>query len=125
MAVDLIIPEKNTPAAYFDFETSRLYLTGISLPENPRKTFQPLVEFVESIPTLRLAKMDFLIDLKYANSSTHKIIFQLLKNLQRIRQTVDIKIYWYVEDEDLREAVKDIKELLVDLNIHIIVAAKA
>jgi len=99
---DLFI--KNTPSTpEIKFEKSgNLSIKGKSLPEDPRKFYNPLFKWLEDLETETL---DLKVQLEYVNTSSSKRIIELLKIVDNNKKIRKASLYWYydVDDPDMLE----------------------
>lgn len=100
---------QSTPLVFFDGVNKILTIEGVSLPEVAKTFYSKIVDFIENYND------DSIIinhDLGYANSSSSKMIFEILsKAVSRIK---NVEIRWYYDDDDydVFETGKDIEEML-------------
>jgi hypothetical protein len=103
----------NTPAISLNAESQVLTFSGRSLPENAPQFYSPVFDWCNSflvgcnknLPTI------FEFKLEYFNTSSSKLIYELLKLLS---QLPNLEVHWYYEpdDEDLIEAGEEFSELI-------------
>ncbi len=103
----------NTPFISLNAESQVLTFSGRSLPENAPQFYSPVFDwcnaFLENcnkdLPTI------FEFKLEYFNTSSSKLIYELLKLLS---QLPNLEVHWYYEpdDEDLIEAGEEFSELI-------------
>jgi len=103
----------NTPSILLDFENQSLTISGRSLPENAPLFYDSIFEWVkEYLDTANKEKATvFEFKLEYFNTSSSKVIYELLKLLA---QLPSLEVHWYYEtdDEDLLEAGEEFSELI-------------
>lgn len=87
---------KKTPEVKFNTD-GKLFLEGRSLPEYPKKFFQPLIDFVTNIE-VNVASLD--INLEYFNTSSSKCLMDLFKHLEANNKVENIEIIWRYENDD-------------------------
>lgn len=103
----------NTPAISLNAETQVLTFLGRSLPENAPQFYSPVFDWCNTflgnankdLPTI------FEFKLEYFNTSSSKLIYELLKLLS---QLPNLEVHWFYEpdDEDLIEAGEEFSELI-------------
>ncbi|MEQ8548955.1 MAG: DUF1987 domain-containing protein [Cyclobacteriaceae bacterium] len=110
-----------TPAIIFDPEEKYFSITGVSIPEDTPKFYQPVFELFESMSTRNLENLLIEISLVHFNSSTSKALFTLFKLVKKLRNKMEIEIKWQCDpdDEDMQEIIEDYSDAL-DLDIRII-----
>lgn len=79
-----------------------LYISGMSVPEDTVEFYSPVVEwFDELVKHSNSNSFTFIIKLVYFNTSSSKIIYDLLSKLQKNKQHFsELKIIWYYNEED-------------------------
>ena len=99
---DLFI--NNTPATpEIKFEKSgHLSIKGKSLPEDPKKFFNPLFKWLEELDS---EQVDIKVRLEYVNTSSTKRIIELLKTVDNNTKVKKVHMEWYydVDDPDMLE----------------------
>ena len=99
-----------TPNVFFS-EKGILIISGKCLPENAINFFEPIIKkidrFIEKNESINIT-----CELEYINSSSSKVLYQLLEKVVNsgIKQTIN----WYYEedDEDMKELGEDYETLL-------------
>ncbi len=106
----LIIQEdKNTPNVIFDPENSTYKIFGKSFPENSKKFYSPVIEWVEKNPPPSGASVDFSFYFFYLSSSSIISVLEILKRLVVWKQNgVNVNINWSFDEDD--EEIKRIGE---------------
>jgi hypothetical protein len=118
----LIEPAQRTPGIMFSPDENVFYIRGTSSPEDVRKLYYPVIEwmnkFVEEILKGELKTFNtenplrFQIDLSYFNSSSAKFLFDLLSELKKLPPAgIPINVEWHYDEDD-----KDMKEAGVDFS---------
>ncbi len=99
---DLYINYTNsTPEINFK-QSGHLSIKGRSLPEDPKKFFDPLFKWINELDS---EQVDIQIKLEYVNTSSSKRIIELLKlidNNSKIKK-VDMNWYYEIDDSDMLE----------------------
>ena len=100
----------STPAVKFSPD-GRLLIEGRSLPENVKKFYQPLIEWVGMIKA-EVVKID--INLEYLNSASSKKMLELLQVLDAKNSIKILIVNWHyeAEDEDALETGQIFEDLL-------------
>lgn len=113
----LIEGSRKTPKIDFNFRTGEMILTGVSLPENAAKIYEPLLEWIgEYIKSPQLVT-NFRLNLEYYNSATTLWLAKIIKALSRIKgdgYLLFIHMYMNIEDFDELEA-DEVKDLMASL----------
>jgi hypothetical protein len=101
----------DTPNIILD-KTNRIFeISGRSLPEDSAEFYRPVLEWIGRYSKEPNATTDFVFKLEYFNTSSSKLILDVLSALEEIE---GMKIEWcYPEDdEDMEEAGKEFSELV-------------
>ncbi len=113
---DIVDIEKTdrTPKIYFNKHKGIIKITGRAMPENARLFFGPLLQWIEKYIKTPKDKTYIHLDLEYFNSSTSKLIIQMLNPLKEIeKKGKELIIEWYYmeEDDDILDSGKTFEEL--------------
>ncbi|MCI4626415.1 MAG: DUF1987 domain-containing protein [Candidatus Magnetoovum sp. WYHC-5] len=103
---------QRTPEIDFNLELNTFVIKGESYPEDARKFYKPIIEFLEvHLNTVQNADIIFDFELTYFNSSTSKIISRLFNLLENSKDNNVIINWHYLEDDDY---MKELGEELAD-----------
>lgn len=103
---------KSTPEITFDKSQEIFEITGWSKPENTLEFYGPVINWLTEYSSQPNAKTVFNFNLEYFNSSTSKIILQIIRVLEVIHENGQkLEINWYYNDEDNLEAGEAYKSL--------------
>ncbi len=110
-----------TPEIRFDVDGT-FSICGKSYPENTFEFYAPVLSWLETwftLPKQPPIVLDF--ELIYFNSSSSKLLYDLLDILDAHREQQDIRVNWHYhpENESAREAGEDFAEDFEYLNIHL------
>jgi hypothetical protein len=106
----IIDKTKNTPQIIFNKEANNFEISGRSLPEEVTSFFSPVFDWLEEYIANPNDKTVFKLKLEYVNSSTRRVLQEILTVLERIKaQGKDIIIAWYYLEDDL-----EMKEVGID-----------
>jgi hypothetical protein len=121
----IIEPGRRTPGIKFSPGENIFYIRGTSSPEDARKMYCPVVEwinkFIEEILNSGVKTYNnenpirFQIDLNYFNSSSAKFLFDILVGLKKLQPAgIPVIIEWYYEkgDNDEKEGGIDFSHLV-------------
>jgi hypothetical protein len=100
---------KNTPEIKFDLTEKKYYIRGKCFPENAKKHFQPLVQFVSKNPLPDNASLDLNFD--YISSSSIIAVLEFLKHIERMNKTVTVTWRYEEGDEDMRNVGMNFSKL--------------
>ncbi|HYX08561.1 MAG TPA: DUF1987 domain-containing protein [Bacteroidales bacterium] len=91
-----IKPTKSTPQIAC-YHNGSVFIAGRSLPEDPISYFQPLMEWIEMYGH---ENMKVNIKLEYFNTSTSKVLYEMLKNINKKFTANTVNIIWQYEEGD-------------------------
>ncbi|MCH2234675.1 MAG: DUF1987 domain-containing protein [Crocinitomicaceae bacterium] len=98
----LIHSTRKTPEIELNVEEGRIKIHGISIPENSKVFYDPLLNWVGDYLRNPKPETTLIIALRYMNSSTTMIINKILKALDQGIKTPNTLIFeWHYEEEDL------------------------
>ncbi len=107
-----ILSSYNNPSVILDPKNDRFEIKGRSIPENAKKFYDPIIDWLELYSRSPNQRTEFLFHLELLNSTTTKLFTTLLKKLELAAKNSDVKILWLYdeEDEDNKEIGEDLKE---------------
>jgi hypothetical protein len=116
----LIEGSRKTPTIDFNHRAGEIILTGVSLPENAARIYEPLLDWINEYIKSPQPVTNFRLNLEYYNSSTTLWLAKMLKALSKIRgdgYLLFIHMYMNIEDFDELEAdeVKDLMGSLMNI----------
>ena len=110
---NILIEEKREvyiePAVDFNAQTGRCIIKGESFLEETSKFYSPLLQWLTDY-LKQAEKIEFILQLKYFNTSTSKWILNMLGVLKRFEEKGGkVKVVWYYfkDDADMRDDIKD------------------
>ena len=97
-----IAPTPSSPEVDFRFDTHTLSLRGESYPENAAAFYgQVIKRLKEYLGTLQDSKVEVNIALAYFNSSSTKMLFNVIAALDGAAEAGNhIALHWYHDEED-------------------------
>lgn len=99
-----------TPTMEFKPHESLISMIGVSVPSNAKAFYEPILiwleEFVNDPPQNEIVVK---IDLRYFSVSSSVVLLKIFKLFQKVPK---IKIYWYYEDVDMKEAGENYESML-------------
>ena len=118
----IIEPTANSPRIVLDPEARNFEFSGESRPENVRKFYLPILEWLEAYTVeqgkLRDDERTFGLlcqfNFEYFNSTSAKYILDIFKSLNAISsQGIDLEIKWLYEedDEDMLEVGQEMSRM--------------
>lgn len=124
MAKSLIISEqKNTPRVVLDPDSCSFSIVGKSFPENAKKFYQPIYDWVDAYIPPTNSTTEFQFELYYLNSASLIAVLDLMRRLKKWRANGSVVlIKWCYDngDDDMQKVGIDFKKALVDLPIELI-----
>lgn len=107
---------RNTPTVEFK-ENGHLIIEGRAFSEDPRKFFQPLLEWCQRIES---KEVSFEVKLDYLNTSSTKMMKEIIKTIDANShiENKDIKWYYEEDDEDMLEVGQFIEEITFSSNFY-------
>lgn len=105
----IIEPTANSPRIILDPENKNFEFSGESRPENVRKFYLPVLEWLEAYTTAQKALKDdertfglqCQFNFEYFNSTSAKYILDIFKSLNAINALgIGLDIKWLYEDDD-------------------------
>ena len=100
------------PDIILDKENGIFEIGGVSLPENGKEFYQPILDFLSEYSLQPAVTTHFIFNLKYFNISSSKMFLFILYKLGEIRQSGNnVLVTWCYDDEDILEAGKDFEHM--------------
>ena len=121
---DLIIHRtQDTPEVSF-LINGKFRIQGRAYSEDPRKFFEPLISWCQSVS---IDKLDLEVKLDYLNTSSSKMMVDLLRTIDANTKISSKEIKWYFEeeDEDILETGQIIEETTLSTNFYFLEVAEA
>ena len=116
MMEKLVIEEtKNSPYFLFDPSTGYFGITGKSFPENARKVYTPVFEWLKLYNPDSSTKIHLVIQLHYISSSSLINLLELVKRFCSYRENgVDLILSWHYDedDEDMKKVGEDFMKIV-------------
>ena len=106
---------EDTPAIIFNADSGILELSGRSLPEDTAEFYQTALDWLDSYSEKPNAKTNIIFKLEYFNTSSSKLILDLLTKLEDLHNNgTQAMVVWYShsDDEDMQEAGEEFSELI-------------
>jgi hypothetical protein len=108
----IIEPTHRTPSIRFSPSENVFYIRGESSPEDVRKMYYPVIEWVKEFVAEVVSgglkafnnhnSLKFQIDLTYFNSSSAKFLYDLIMEFQKLPPSgVNFIVEWYYEKDDI------------------------
>jgi hypothetical protein len=101
------------PDIILDKENGVFEIKGISLPENGKEFYQPVIDFLEEYAQEPDKITHFVFNMRYFNISTSKMFLFILYKLKEISDAGNtVLVTWCYDDEDIHEAGKDFEHMV-------------
>jgi len=109
---------ENTPKIDFNPALEYFEFSGKSIPEDSVGFYSPILEWLQTYAESPNFKTTVSFKLEYFNTSSSKVLLDILYILEKIKGVV---VNWYYEedDEDMEETAMDFNEV-VDFEINLI-----
>jgi hypothetical protein len=101
----------DTPKIILDKGNGIFEISGRSLPEDSVEFYRPVLEWISGYAKAPNANTHFSFKLEYFNTSSSKLILDVLSALEEIKG-MEIEWYYAEDDEDMEEAGKEFSELV-------------
>ncbi|NOZ47853.1 MAG: DUF1987 domain-containing protein [Chlorobi bacterium] len=104
-----------TPMVHLDAEKNIFQIIGASIPENANHFYDPILDWIEEYGKKANKKTVFDLNYKYFNTSSSKLILDLLLILKKIYDAGnDVLVRWHYEesDEDMKESGEDYQDII-------------
>ena len=122
MDILTIASTEQTPSIVLNPIESVYTISGRSLPEDSAEFYRPVIKWLEDFKSSSHTSIDFVVKLDYFNTSSSKMILDILQKLKQVRLAgKETKILWYFQedDEDMQESGQEFAEL-VDVHFEFI-----
>ena len=109
-----ISESQRTPNLFLDSQNETIKLAGRSMPENSKSFYTPILEWIEKYIEGPQEETRVIFDLEYFNSSSSKMILQMIHKLKKLEETgnrVSVDWYYLEDDEDMFDSGKTFEEL--------------
>lgn len=121
MSKIVIVATDESPAILFDSEMGLLEISGRSLPEDPKKLYNPLEQAVLQYLSNPLTHTTINFTFDYLNSASTKRILRIISHFEeqhRLGNQVTLNWYYDEFDEDMREEVQEFARLTsIEVNL--------
>ena len=113
---DLKIPNTaKTPGIDFNSVTGDFFVSGISVPENPKGFYTTVIEWLKEYVKIPAENTKMVFELSYVNTSSLQYFYDLLMLLDGVngkKTTVNIEWHYLEDDVDMQEMGQDFKDAL-------------
>jgi hypothetical protein len=106
MKVLSIEGSEDTPKIVLDKDAGIFEISGRSLPEDSPEFFKPILDWISIYKTDPNPLTAFVFKLEYTNTSSSKLIQEILKTLEEL-EGVTVVWYYQEDDEDMEEMANE------------------
>ncbi len=102
-----------TPRIDFDHLSGDLLISGISVPENSREFYEPIIVWLNDYIKNPADSTRIIFKLSYVNTSSLQFIYDLLMlldNLSGDKSAVSVDWYYLEDDIDMQEMGEDFRD---------------
>ncbi len=112
---------KETPRIHFDPGNNIFEISSRSLPEDADEFYIPVIKWLETYAEKPNPKTIFTFKLDYYNTASARYITKIVKILDDLSRTNQVKVYWYYRgiDEDMQAMGEEYNEMS-DLDFELI-----
>jgi len=121
MAIELDSTEK-TPQVKMCVDSGKFSFKGICMPEDANAFFEPFFNYFRQYFDSPLDKSVIDIDLEYFNTSSTRMLYQMMQMLSQHNNKSNIVINWHYEEDDidLEEAGEEFKMLAAGIEFNLV-----
>ena len=97
----IINPSEGSPKVILDLETQNFLFAGVSMPEDVKGFYEPILQWVEdNVPNFS-DTFEIIFDFNYFNTPSQKYLYKILKIFETMhRSGRDISVRWCYDDLD-------------------------
>jgi len=112
---------KETPRIHFDPSNNIFEISSRSLPEDADEFYIPVIKWLENYAQNPNSKTNFTFKLDYYNTASARYITRMVKILDELGSSHEVKVYWYYReiDEDMEAMGEEYNEM-TDIDIELI-----
>lgn len=107
--------KEDTPAIVLDKEANKFTFTGVSLPEDVKEFYAPVMSWIDAYFASPNPDTKFEFKMTYFNTASSKIILDIMYKLKDAideGHTVTIEWGFFEDDEEMQEAGEDFAEIV-------------
>jgi hypothetical protein len=97
-----ILEGKSTPHIRFDKKNNQYFIKGRSFPENAKRFYQPVMEWLDQYKVIDNSNVHLDIILYYISSSSIIGVLEVIKKFDKINQSgnCSVEVNWYYDEDD-------------------------
>ena len=115
----LIEETEDTPKIDFNPTTGVLVMQGRSLPDDSISFYEPVIKWLSTYVDAAKAGSVFKFNLDYYNSTSARFIYEILLELEKIKNSVNVEWHYVEGDETIKSKVLELNSL-VDIEIALV-----
>lgn len=101
------------PTIIMDKENGVFEIKGVSLPENGKEFYQPVLDFLDEYAQEPNKITLFVFNLKFFNISSSKMFLFMLYKLKELYDSGEtVVVVWSFDHDDIREAGEDFQHMV-------------
>jgi len=111
----ILSPTEDTPEISFDNTSGKLMMSGTSIPENARKFYDVVIDWISQYAQSPCESTSINFKLKYFNTASTKYLFDIMvvaKDIMKNGKTLVINWFYMEDDEDMYEAGMGFSKML-------------
>ncbi len=99
----IIKATEDTPEINLNPDKGIFHFSKLSLPENAVAFYKPVIEWINKYTLNPNKESVFEFNIEYMNTASSKKIFEIIKNICKIKNKAKVKIIWHYDaiDEDM------------------------
>jgi len=121
MEIFLREDSRKTPKISFDPQSGKFEISGRSFPDEAFEFYKDLFDWLDKYLEVPLSSTTLTFKTDYFNTSSNRCFLELIKKLENIQdKNHEVFVTWLYEkdDEEIKEAGEDLKELtMLSINI--------
>lgn len=100
---------QDTPRIFLNQKEGVFEVSGRSLPEDSETFYQPVIDWLNQYAEAPNPSTVFSFNLKYFNSASSKLIYDVLETLRKVKGA-SVQWMYQKDDEDILDAGKEFEE---------------
>ncbi len=102
---------KSSPSVIMDPVSGRFEMRGTSFLDNAHEFYTPIIDWIKGYLKSPLQETKFVFDLSYINTSSQRMVFDILKYLNQLHKSGHgVAVEWLYDEND-----DDLKDVGTDL----------
>lgn len=108
---------EHTPEISFNLNTNRYSITGVSVPENASRIYEPLLEWLkDNLQLTKHPQIELVIDIRYFSTTSAKYLLKIVLVFHETCTSLGIPfaVNWFFQEED--ESMQEAGELIENIS---------